>query len=734
MEKRLIAFAFFASLLLSLAFASAGLFSNAFYKSKITGNIVEMGCTDSDTGIIYSVRGETAITTETNYNGIIYEGQILTVFGKTVSIEYMNAEVVKLNIQGELTSSLSERESEELYDGNRVVINDINYIGYENSSSSVNFSINLRKSATDYCYLATPGSVGSVATCSGSECMMTENYCSSTGIQTKYYQCNGTCTNGACTPASLPDSCTDSDGGIKYNIKGEVTWDINGGRKIFLDYCENEAILNESYCLENVPKTLTRDCGMEGKICKDGACVNVTTTPECITQMDCPMLDALPPSYRECNGTKLCQVSGGYLCKESKCVLVRSYYNCETCPNGCSNGACKLTETYYPAPFVVNGVADVAIIYGTQTSTSSLELIQAGNIQEDLNERVNGTLGEALVKDSDTYLVSTKNWIVVGTPCTNSVIWKSLGLSDCTSVATKLGISPGKAAFKSIQGSNGKLTFLVVGYTTEDLVLAVRYFLTKPVSTTKSYVITVTNSNETIYVGYNCTDSDGGKNYYLKGELRDLFNNKSFFDTCIMEINGSLRASPYGSNLSEGYCTENSYKFETYVCPNGCREGACIQQQTNSTNNTNPPIPPTKREICINAGGIWKVFSNGCADSCELVRNMRNVACTQVITEGCECGPDKCWTGTRCELNNQSTGITTCNSGCLLNQKCYTFGYRKSGVYCAETNAFIPQLGNEAVCENNFECKSNLCIDSQCMNQGLMKKFMSWLKGSFRKG
>ncbi|MDP3966390.1 MAG: hypothetical protein Q8Q04_02575, partial [archaeon] len=44
----------------------------------------------------------------------------------------------------------------------------------------------------------------------------------------------------------------------------------------------------------------------------------------------------------------------------------------------------------YPAPFVQNGAADVAIVYGTGAGVSSLDMVQAGNIQIDLAGYVSG--------------------------------------------------------------------------------------------------------------------------------------------------------------------------------------------------------------------------------------------------------------------------------------------------------------------------------------------------------
>jgi hypothetical protein len=53
----------------------------------------------------------------------------------------------------------------------------------------------------------------------------------------------------------------------------------------------------------------------------------------------------------------------------------------------------------YPAPFVESGVANVAIVYGTGAGVSSLDMVQAGNIQTSLGSSVDGevtvTGGEA---------------------------------------------------------------------------------------------------------------------------------------------------------------------------------------------------------------------------------------------------------------------------------------------------------------------------------------------------
>jgi hypothetical protein len=69
--------------------------------------------------------------------------------------------------------------------------------------------------------------------------------------------------------------------------------------------------------------------------------------------------------------------------------------------------------------------------------------------------------------------------------------------------------------------------------------------------------------------------------------------------------------------------------------------------------------------------------------------------------------------------------------GCMLDEKCYTMGYRKSGEYCSDGLEFISQLGGEEVCENNFECESNVCVGGECVSVGFMRKILNWFKGLF---
>lgn len=82
------------------------------------------------------------------------------------------------------------------------------------------------------------------------------------------------------------------------------------------------------------------------------------------------------------------------------------------------------------------------------------------------------------------------------------------------------------------------------------------------------------------------------------------------------------------------------------------------------------------------------------------------------------------------EVIGNEQGVNYTCQGCQLEGGCYPLGYRKSGNYCSE-GGFLEQVSDEGSCENNFECKSNLCIDNGCVSSGVWRKFMSWLKGLF---
>jgi hypothetical protein len=75
---------------------------------------------------------------------------------------------------------------------------------------------------------------------------------------------------------------------------------------------------------------------------------------------------------------------------------------------------------------------------------------------------------------------------------------------------------------------------------------------------------------------------------------------------------------------------------------------------------------------------------------------------------------------------------STICSGCLFENKCYPFNYRRSGEYCSiESNRFEGQLEAGSFCNNNFECSSNVCVDGECISGGLLRRILEWFRKLF---
>ncbi|MFH1787513.1 MAG: PKD domain-containing protein [archaeon] len=75
--------------------------------------------------------------------------------------------------------------------------------------------------------------------------------------------------------------------------------------------------------------------------------------------------------------------------------------------------------------------------------------------------------------------------------------------------------------------------------------------------------------------------------------------------------------------------------------------------------------------------------------------------------------------------------VYICKNGCELGNTCYPLGYRKSGKYCSEDLEFVDQSDSEGICDNNFECSSNVCVSNECISEGLIKKILNWFRRLF---
>jgi hypothetical protein len=95
-------------------------------------------------------------------------------------------------------------------------------------------------------------------------------------------------------------------------------------------------------------------------------------------------------------------------------------------------------------------------------------------------------LGDVLVKDSEVSSVSSKNLVVVGGSCINSVAANLLGAACGADFTEKTGVGSGQFLIQSIASpySTGKVALVVAGFEAADTVNAATYLRTQTVDTT----------------------------------------------------------------------------------------------------------------------------------------------------------------------------------------------------------------------------------------------------------
>src|SRR3989338_2993627 len=127
-----------------------------------------------------------------------------------------------------------------------------------------------------------------------------------------------------------------------------------------------------------------------------------------------------------------------------------------------------------------------------------------------------------------------------------------------------------------------------------------------------------------------CTDSDGGKNYFVKGTTSGM--TKTYYngtesekysssdDICVKD--NQIPQSGYEEGLFEHYCENNYLQVDgsdkTFICPNVCEDGACVESNDNSEIKTRYAYWECSNGVSSKSGGptsckpryIWEEYGN----------------------------------------------------------------------------------------------------------------------------
>ena len=127
-------------------------------------------------------------------------------------------------------------------------------------------------------------------------------------------------------------------------------------------------------------------------------------------------------------------------------------------------------------------------------------------------------------------------------------------------------------------------------------------------------------------------------------------------------------------------------------------------------------------DFCDNEGHLQEVICDGSG------YNLKEVECDGSCYDGaCVSG------GSDGSGSNSTPGeyVPNCQDGCALRGSCVPFGMRADGQYCGLNSEMNDFKAEDAYCENNFECSTNLCVNSGCVSQGFFDRLWRFLSRWF---
>jgi hypothetical protein len=94
---------------------------------------------------------------------------------------------------------------------------------------------------------------------------------------------------------------------------------------------------------------------------------------------------------------------------------------------------------------------------------------------------------------------------------------------------------------------------------------------------------------------------------------------------------------------------------------------------------------------------------------------------------------DSCQKGYECLYNICKNNVCKpyCEGCYDSNDNCVPIGTRDKDTFCEATQEMLNQKQEDSACNNNYECKSNVCVNDKCISPSLIQKIIDWFKNLF---
>jgi len=176
-------------------------------------------------------------------------------------------------------------------------------------------------------------------------------------------------------------------------------------------------------------------------------------------------------------------------------------------------------------------------------------------------------------------------------------------------------------------------------------------------------------------------------------------------------------------------------------CPQNCdyiNDEDCTEPDHCSTNNDCNDKDISTKDVC---SGIPKKCTNIKIIECAAGDDYCPPNCNYEQDKDCS-EPDECSNDIDCNDNNACTSDRCSgkpkkcsnertSSGCDLNDNCVPIGTRTEDKFCDVDNSFKDQKTKEVSCNNYYECESNICVNSNCIEPNFIQKILNWFKRLF---
>ncbi|MEK6968358.1 MAG: hypothetical protein AABX51_07045 [Nanoarchaeota archaeon] len=205
---------------------------------------------------------------------------------------------------------------------------------------------------------------------------------------------------GGSSTANPSSRCTDSDGGLNYDVAGVTSVEDSGVKTTYTDYCRTNSNLGEYNCISDNHYSGMTAYECPSGVCQNGACA--ASAASCSngikdgseTGVDCGGTCANKCGVGAgCSGASDCQsnVCTGGVCIASCAVSTYCNFNnltqknsdcsstfLQTCVNGCSNGACT-TAPVIPSCIDTDPSQDI-LVKGSVIASSVTDYDTCANV------------------------------------------------------------------------------------------------------------------------------------------------------------------------------------------------------------------------------------------------------------------------------------------------------------------------------------------------------------------